>query len=354
MARHRADQTGSPIRRLLAGPPGLGRARARGPVTVASAERLMPWVRATGAELGAPLGGWRAHLGASSVLDTAPFVGGYGMRGGVVLDDGTVVLPLCDIPEYRRVFVVRSDDGGATWSSGHRRWSSLPDRWFEEPAPLLLPSGRMLLLLRENASRTLWRTWSDDGGLYLGRSGADRNRRLSRATSPSCRRPRPVHLRLPSSTLRNPRGAVRTTKAPPGRPRRSRSGGPAEAGISAIHAPCEPRMASITVYYARQEDGCTCVCSTHWAAVAAARERCSGVRPAGDRSGGSVCTRVRRLQQHHPLQDFLPMPKFEMLPLKMGIVGELLLHALTSTRQLIEDHRESVRGTGITQLLVGS
>ena len=118
----------------------------------------------TRAELGAPLGGWRADLGPSTMLDTTPFVGGYGMRGGVVLDDGTVVLPLCDIPEYRRVFVVRSTDGGAIWSTAISA-ASLPGRWFEEPAPLLLRSGRLLLLLRENASRTLWRTWSDDGGL---------------------------------------------------------------------------------------------------------------------------------------------------------------------------------------------
>ena len=29
---------------------------------------------------------------------------------------------------------------------------------------MLLRSGRLLLLLRENRSKSLWRTWSDDGG----------------------------------------------------------------------------------------------------------------------------------------------------------------------------------------------
>ena len=89
----------------------------------------------TRALLGASLRGWRADLGASTALDTAPFVGGYGMRGGVVLDDGTVVLPLCDVPDYRRVFVVRSEDGGTTWSAAIGV-ASLPGRWFEEPAPV--------------------------------------------------------------------------------------------------------------------------------------------------------------------------------------------------------------------------
>ena len=36
---------------------------------------------------------------------------------------------------------------------------------FEEPAPLLLPSGRILLALRENRNRTIFTVASDDGGL---------------------------------------------------------------------------------------------------------------------------------------------------------------------------------------------
>jgi hypothetical protein len=36
---------------------------------------------------------------------------------------------------------------------------------FEEPAPLLLPSGRILMLLRDNVSRILHAVVSDDGGL---------------------------------------------------------------------------------------------------------------------------------------------------------------------------------------------
>ena len=42
--------------------------------------------------------------------------------------------------------------------------AAMTGRWFEEPAPLLLRSGRLLILLRENRSKSLWQTWSDDGG----------------------------------------------------------------------------------------------------------------------------------------------------------------------------------------------
>lgn len=97
-------------------------------------------------------------------LDTAPYSGGYGLRGGVELPDGEVILPLTDVPHYRNVFIIRSRDGGERWSEpelvaggeGHE---------FEEPAPLLLRSGRLVMLLRDNGRRILHLVRSDDGGL---------------------------------------------------------------------------------------------------------------------------------------------------------------------------------------------
>ena len=85
------------------------------------------------------------------------------MRGGVEIGD-EVVLPLSDAPNYRSVFTVRSRDGGETWSApevvaegdGHE---------FEEPALLLLKSGRIIMLLRDNLSRILHMVRSEDGGL---------------------------------------------------------------------------------------------------------------------------------------------------------------------------------------------
>ena len=262
-ARIRADQTGITYpERLLSAHLASAEHEPAGQ-DLAQAERTMPWARAPGRSWVHRSEDGGRTWGASTMLDTAPFVGGYGMRGGVVLDDGTVVLPLCDIPDFRRVFVVRSTDGGAIWAPAISA-ASLPGRWFEEPAPLLLRSGRLLLLLRENASRTLWRTWSDDGGL----TWAD--------PEPTGIDGYPAHLthlsdgrvlctygfrRIPyaiRAVLSDDDGASWTTT-----PTEIRLDLPSRD----LGYPCTLPAADglITVYYARQEDGCTCLCSTRWA-----------------------------------------------------------------------------------------
>lgn len=126
-------------------------------------ETWMPWARDGGAAFVhvSDDGGrvWRRTV----ELDTAPFEGGYGMRGAVELPDGRLVLPLSDVPAYERVFVLFSDDRGASWS-GPVLAAAAPGKAFEEPCALLLPDGRLLMLLRENRSRHLHRVVSDDGG----------------------------------------------------------------------------------------------------------------------------------------------------------------------------------------------
>jgi hypothetical protein len=96
-------------------------------------------------------------------LDTAPFSGGYGMRGAVEMADGRILLPLCDVPAYRQVFGVWSSDGGASWSAP-QLLAADPKKEYEEPAALITATGRILLALRENVSRRLHVLWSDDGG----------------------------------------------------------------------------------------------------------------------------------------------------------------------------------------------
>ncbi|MGD9510541.1 MAG: sialidase family protein [Geminicoccaceae bacterium] len=231
-------------------------------VSVADAERLMPWARAPGATWlhRSEDGGRTWHD--RSVLDTAPFRGGYGMRGGVVLPDGTVVLPLCDVPEYRRVYVLRSADGGASWGPAIGV-ADLPDRRFEEPAPLLLPSGRILLLLRENAGRSLWRSWSDDGGLSwaipepTGIDGYPGHLTLLPDGRILCtygfRRP-PYAIR---AVLSDDQGASWTAQ-----PIAIRSNLPSRD----LGYPCTVRAGEelISVYYARDATGCTCIHATRW------------------------------------------------------------------------------------------
>jgi hypothetical protein len=129
----------------------------------AFAQAQMPWARGDGDAYvhRSDDGGetWQASIR----LDTAPFEGGYGMRGAIALPGGTLMLPLCDIPAYERVFVVHSEDRGESW--GRPVAAAVePGKLFEEPCALALPGGRILMLLRENRSRHLHQVVSDDGG----------------------------------------------------------------------------------------------------------------------------------------------------------------------------------------------
>jgi hypothetical protein len=127
-------------------------------------ERIAPWARGEGKAYVHFSSDQGRSFGAARILDTAPFPGGYGMRGAVELAAGQLVLPLSDAPLYRRVFVLRSSDWGRQWTApvsaaegeGHA---------FEEPAILHLGESRLLMLLRDNVTRRLHRVFSDDAGM---------------------------------------------------------------------------------------------------------------------------------------------------------------------------------------------
>ena len=260
-ARTRADQNGIAYPEQLLGAHIASSEHEPARLDIGQAERLVPWARAPGrCWIHRSEDGGRSWAG-GTVLETKPFVGGYGMRGGIVLADGTIVLPLGDVPDYRRVFVVRSEDEGATWSTPIEL-ATLPDRRFEEPAPLLLGSGRVLALLRENASRSLWRSWSDDGGLSWAEpvpTGIDGY---------------PAHLTgLPDGRIlctygfRRPPYAIRPTISSDedntwSSPVEIRTGLP----NSDLGYPCTlPTAAALcTVYYAQDQNECTCILVTHW------------------------------------------------------------------------------------------
>ena len=229
-------------------PEGLGLERARA---------LLPWARAPGrAFLHRSADGGRSWP-TTVPLDTAPYEGGYGLRGGVVLADGTVLLPLADCPAYRRVFALHSADGGWSWSPPVPV-AEAPDRRFEEPAPLLLTDGRVLLLLRENASRTLWRVESADGG------------RSWSKPEPTAIDGYPAHLcRLPDGRIlctygfRRPPFAIRAVLSQDDG-RSWRTGTPLEVagglGSKDLGYPCTlPREDGtlLTVFYARDREGVT-------------------------------------------------------------------------------------------------
>ena len=96
-------------------------------------------------------------------IDTSPYSGGYGMRGAIELGNGEITLPLSDVPHYRNIFVVRSNDSGESWSAA-QHVAGGEGHEFEEPAPLLLRSGHIIMMLRDNVTRILHCVRSLDGG----------------------------------------------------------------------------------------------------------------------------------------------------------------------------------------------
>jgi hypothetical protein len=121
-----------------------------------------PWARCGGQTWVHKSSDGGATFTASARVDTAPFSGGYGMRGGVEVD-GAILLPLSDVPNYAAVFTIRSTDGGESWSEP-RLVAGGNGHAFEEAAPLLLRSGRIVMMLRDNVSRILHVVVSDDCG----------------------------------------------------------------------------------------------------------------------------------------------------------------------------------------------
>jgi hypothetical protein len=130
---------------------------------LAAPGRIAPWARGGGEAV--------VHLSADGGLTwtetqriaTFPYSGGYGMRGAVLLPNGALLLPLSDIPNYRQVFVLRSEDGGRHWLAPVLAAAKAGSE-FEEPALLRLSSGRLLMLLRDNGTRHLHRVVSEDEG----------------------------------------------------------------------------------------------------------------------------------------------------------------------------------------------
>ncbi len=127
------------------------------------AEATAPWARGAGTSYVHVSDDRGASWTATQAIDVAPYSGGYGMRGAVEMPDGDILLPLCDVPHYCKVFIVRSRDGGRRWERPVEA-AAAGGKEFEEPCLMRLPSGRLLLMLRENAGRRMHRCFSDDGG----------------------------------------------------------------------------------------------------------------------------------------------------------------------------------------------
>lgn len=126
-------------------------------------ETFAPWARGHGdCFVHVSEDGGRS-FGAGPPIDTGPFNGGWGLRGCVEMPDGTLILPLNDIPEFRRVFTLRSDDGGLSWRDP-ARLAYLEGRLLTEPALLRTAAGTLVCMMREDVTRILHVALSRDGG----------------------------------------------------------------------------------------------------------------------------------------------------------------------------------------------
>ena len=227
-------------------------------------EHLAPWARGSGETFVHFSDDDGASWASSIRIDTAPYDGGYGMRGACELANGDLLLPLSDIPNYRIVFVVRSTDGGRSWDRpievALREGSE-----FEEPSLIQLPSGGLLMLMRDNGTRHLHQCLSDDEG---------------RSWSAPLRVPiegYPPHLlRLPGGRVlcthgwRQPDYGIHAVPLVDGgetwdveRTIRIRGGLPNKD----LGYPCTILDADgslFTVYYGQDSDGVTCIMATRW------------------------------------------------------------------------------------------
>ena len=130
----------------------------------AAPEAVAPWARGHGESLIHISDDSGRSFGVTTRIDTGPFHGGYGLRGCVEMPDGTLLLPLNDIPEFRTVFLVRSTDRGQTWRDP-ALVARIDEGLLTEPALLYTRSGILLCMMREDVTRIMHLTLSDDAGV---------------------------------------------------------------------------------------------------------------------------------------------------------------------------------------------
>lgn len=126
-------------------------------------ERIAPWARRGGRLFISRSEDAGRSFRRGDPVAVEPFAGAYGMRGGIELADGRIMIPFSDVPNYRTIFTLTSSDGGRNWGEP-RCIARAAGKDFEEPSLLRLASGRLLMCLRENVGRQLHMTWSDDEG----------------------------------------------------------------------------------------------------------------------------------------------------------------------------------------------
>lgn len=122
-----------------------------------------PWARGHGTSFVHLSNDGGRSFAHTEAIDTGPFHGGYGLRGAVEMPDGSLLLPLNDIPEFRTIFTVASRDGGRSWCGPHLV-ARLDGHLFTEPALIQTASGDLLCMMRDDTTRIMHACRSSDGG----------------------------------------------------------------------------------------------------------------------------------------------------------------------------------------------
>lgn len=98
-------------------------------------------------------------------MDILPYQGAFSPKGGIELHTGDLLLALGsqDHDPLAATFVVRSTDKGRSWQKPVEV-ARTPGRIFSEPSVLEAPSGKLLVMSREEVTGHIHQSESTDGG----------------------------------------------------------------------------------------------------------------------------------------------------------------------------------------------
>jgi hypothetical protein len=169
-------------------------------------ETIAPWARGGGEAV--------AHLSEdggeswteTNRIATAPFSGGYGMRSAWCCPWRRFCCPSAISRTTARSSWCAPRMAGEAGAAG--AGGAQPGSEFEEPALLRLPSGRLLLMMRDNGTRRMHQVFSET------RAKLERAEALPIEGYPphllaAAGRAHPLHLWLAPARFRDPRRALR-------------------------------------------------------------------------------------------------------------------------------------------------
>ncbi|MGH6933780.1 MAG: sialidase family protein [Dongiaceae bacterium] len=134
-----------------------------GPRIANQARKFAPWARGKGRTVVHFSDDSGASWRDTRQFETAPYSGGYGLRGAIETKNGRLMMPLNDVPDYQRIFIVASDDRGRNWGTPVLvAWSA--DNLFTEPAVIAIDDRELMTVFRDDRTGHLYSSRSEDAG----------------------------------------------------------------------------------------------------------------------------------------------------------------------------------------------